>query len=544
MKLRCRLTASFLIPSAIFLCSCDKSFAGNKASSEVSRKSSFTPPLQQVISHLDMNGQHFSVTNVDGDLELLCKFADEIISAFKTSESPIPKGFSLRKILLKSGLNQITAKGESSRELPQYWHNRTFYATGGHRDGVLSILGGKGKPFVVGDYAPAGADLVFETELNLKQIRDLAEFISGEFSGEAQRNVSQAFNQKLMGGAMSLADLFGQFDVRFSCALTLDNQHSWKMDGVELPEMDFVARLDHGVWLWNEYGKELEKNLKVESHKGVKIYSAPEDIPSPMGKLRPVLVVDKAKDQVWFALSKASYLACLDGKPKLGTSTSFQKATAGLSESGNVLGYISPECCSTLIGLVQKGVEQNADRDVKQSILSLLSPIVKKLNESSGYAFTLANLDDGILMTANAPISTHSLSFVSGQVPLMSVANLYFMKQTSCQSEMLSVVRESETSVVRVDFQSLENALQMYRVNAGMYPSQAQGFDALVKRPTTSPKPKRWVRIMDAVPKDPWNRPYIYKFPGSVDPSRPEIISYGKDGIKGTEDDMSSQKNK
>ncbi len=426
-KLRHRLTSYLLIPSALFLCSCDKSFAGKKASleehgksmEEVSSKTSFAPPLQQVSRHLDMNGRHFSVTNVDGDLESLCKFFDGIISASNTSELPIPKEFSLRKILLKSGLNQITAKGESSREMPQYWHNRTFYATGGHRDGVLSILGGKGKPFVVGEYAPAGADLVFETELNLKQIRDLAEFISGEFGGEAQRNVSQALNQKLMGGAMSLADMLGKFDVRFSCALTLDNKHSWKTDGVELPYMDFVARLDHGVWLWNEYGKEVKKNLKVESYKGVKIYSAPKDISSPMGKLRPVLVVDEAKDQIWFAMSKASYLACLDGKPKLGASASFQTATAGLSESGNMLGYISPECCSTLIGLVQKGIEENADRDVKQSISSVLLPIVKKLNESSGYAITLANLDDGILITANAPFSTNVFSLTSAQVPVM-----------------------------------------------------------------------------------------------------------------------------
>ncbi len=98
-------------------------------------------------------------------------------------------------------------------------------------------------------------------------------------------------------------------------------------------------------------------------------------------------------------------------------------------------------------------------------------------------------------------------------------------------------------TVVRGDFKSIENALQMYRTNARMYPSQEQGLEALTKRPTTSPKPKSWSKIMDEVPKDPWNKPYIYKFPGSIDPSRPEIITYGKDGIEGTEDDMSSQKN-
>lgn len=97
-------------------------------------------------------------------------------------------------------------------------------------------------------------------------------------------------------------------------------------------------------------------------------------------------------------------------------------------------------------------------------------------------------------------------------------------------------------TVVRGDFSSIENGLQMYRTNARNYPSQAQGLEALVDRPTSAPRPKSWSRIMDEVPKDPWNNDYVYKYPGSVDSSRPEIITYGKDGLEGTEDDMSSQK--
>ncbi|BDS05690.1 type II secretion system protein GspG [Oceaniferula spumae] len=96
-------------------------------------------------------------------------------------------------------------------------------------------------------------------------------------------------------------------------------------------------------------------------------------------------------------------------------------------------------------------------------------------------------------------------------------------------------------TVVGGDFSSIENALQSYKTNAGHYPSEQQGLKALVEKPTSAPRPRRWIQIMDEVPSDPWNNEYKYKFPGSKDRSRPEIISVGKDGLEGTEDDLSNQ---
>lgn len=96
-------------------------------------------------------------------------------------------------------------------------------------------------------------------------------------------------------------------------------------------------------------------------------------------------------------------------------------------------------------------------------------------------------------------------------------------------------------TVVEGDFSSISNALQSYKTNARSYPSQQQGLQALVEKPGSSPRPKRWTQILDEVPKDPWNNEYMYKYPGTKDRSRPEIISKGKDGLEGTEDDLSSQ---
>jgi general secretion pathway protein G len=94
---------------------------------------------------------------------------------------------------------------------------------------------------------------------------------------------------------------------------------------------------------------------------------------------------------------------------------------------------------------------------------------------------------------------------------------------------------------VQADFQSIRNALDMYKLTAGNYPTAGQGLKALVEKPTTAPKPARWTQFMKSEPLDPWKNPYSYKFPGTQKADEPEIISTGPDGIKGTADDLRSQ---
>ena len=94
---------------------------------------------------------------------------------------------------------------------------------------------------------------------------------------------------------------------------------------------------------------------------------------------------------------------------------------------------------------------------------------------------------------------------------------------------------------VTADFNAIGSSLKTYKINAGNYPTTQQGLSALVTKPTSTPVPKRWVSVLKKLPLDPWNNEYGYKFPGKKDPSEFELISKGKDGIDGTEDDLSSQ---
>ena len=91
------------------------------------------------------------------------------------------------------------------------------------------------------------------------------------------------------------------------------------------------------------------------------------------------------------------------------------------------------------------------------------------------------------------------------------------------------------------DFKSYESALAGYKLNAGTFPTSQQGLKALVDKPTTTPVPRRWVRIMDKINMDPWGSEYIYRFPGKKRANDFEMISNGPDGLPNTADDISSQ---
>ena len=81
------------------------------------------------------------------------------------------------------------------------------------------------------------------------------------------------------------------------------------------------------------------------------------------------------------------------------------------------------------------------------------------------------------------------------------------------------------------DMKGIEQALNLYRLDSGGYPTTEQGIEALVTRPTRPPVPKTWNPngYLDRVPVDPWGNAYVYVSDGT----RFTLRSYGADGAEG-----------
>jgi len=154
-----------------------------------------------------------------------------------------------------------------------------------------------------------------------------------------------------------------------------------------------------------------------------------------------------------------------------------------------------------------------------------LSRIQKSSGQLSGKGLAVAGLVLGYITTV-----------LGGIVAVIVAATaILTLKATDSLSDNARIMRADG------DFAAFESSFMTYRLLTGNYPTQEQGFQALVARPVTPPIPKRWERQLDSIPEDPWGSEYIYRFPGTKDPGEPEIISFGPDAIEGTGDDLSSQ---
>lgn len=94
---------------------------------------------------------------------------------------------------------------------------------------------------------------------------------------------------------------------------------------------------------------------------------------------------------------------------------------------------------------------------------------------------------------------------------------------------------ESKVKTANLQIEELSAALDMYKLDTDSYPSSQQGLNALVEEPSNAPGWNGPYLRKNFVPKDPWNREYIYEFPGEHGDF--DIISYGADNAQGGEKD-------
>ena len=93
--------------------------------------------------------------------------------------------------------------------------------------------------------------------------------------------------------------------------------------------------------------------------------------------------------------------------------------------------------------------------------------------------------------------------------------------------------RPDEARVVKAkqDVLAIQNALDLYKLDNGIYPSTDQGLLALVEKPTSNPIPRDWKPYLKSLPKDPWGRGYLYLNPGQH--GEVDIFTLGASGQTG-----------
>ena len=100
----------------------------------------------------------------------------------------------------------------------------------------------------------------------------------------------------------------------------------------------------------------------------------------------------------------------------------------------------------------------------------------------------------------------------------------------------VGVAKEEAT---RSQIAMLGSALDAYRLDNDIYPSEAQGLEALWREPLSEPLPRNWrgPYLRSAIPLDPWGNAYVYRSPGVQSPWGYELASLGADGREGGQGD-------
>ena len=118
-------------------------------------------------------------------------------------------------------------------------------------------------------------------------------------------------------------------------------------------------------------------------------------------------------------------------------------------------------------------------------------------------------------------------------IEIMVVVFILGLLVTLVAPRIVGRTDEARRVKAAADIKGIEEALHLYKLDSGFYPSTDQGLQALVTRPETGQVPQRWNPdgYLEQVPVDPWGNPYAFLSDGD----RYSLKSYGADGAEGGE---------
>lgn len=97
----------------------------------------------------------------------------------------------------------------------------------------------------------------------------------------------------------------------------------------------------------------------------------------------------------------------------------------------------------------------------------------------------------------------------------------------------INFLSKAKSDVARIQLQSISTSLDMFHIDVGRYPTDEENLVALIRRPAGVERWKGPYLNGTEIPKDPWDRPYVYERPSAGGAFR--LRSLGADGVEGGE---------
>ena len=118
-------------------------------------------------------------------------------------------------------------------------------------------------------------------------------------------------------------------------------------------------------------------------------------------------------------------------------------------------------------------------------------------------------------------------------IEIMVVIAIIGILATMIVPKIMGRPDEARATAAKQDVGTIVQALKLYRLDIGRYPTTEQGLKALVEKPVSEPVPQNWKvgGYLESLPKDPWGNAYQYSNPGTH--GEIDVYSFGADGKPG-----------
>ncbi|MDX2264098.1 MAG: type II secretion system major pseudopilin GspG [Hyphomicrobiales bacterium] len=118
-------------------------------------------------------------------------------------------------------------------------------------------------------------------------------------------------------------------------------------------------------------------------------------------------------------------------------------------------------------------------------------------------------------------------------IELLVVLAILVLLATLTVPQVIKYLDRAKTDAARVEIDNLGATLDIFRLDVGRYPTQAEGLNALIRQDGaikgwSGPYLKKKEMLLD-----PWDRPYRYKFPGEH--GEYDLSTLGADDAEGGE---------
>ena len=394
--------------------------------------------FEAVAKQLDTGGVLYAYVGVDGDLEAIGKFAEDMIAQFRElNPGDIPFEIDVTTLLKISGLDAVSAVGMSSKRVGEVFMNKTYVHVPKGRKGLMRILGGKSKPFEVVDLAPAGAEIVVEQDLNLKVAYEAVQEAFGVVMGEQGKAMVKVFtSQPMPPFSFTPERLLTNLDTRFTVVVDADPDKKIKVpdaEEVEMPLLHAAVLVDGFGWFADEVALVLER-LRAQGAGqgpqmpfavfrdakwvGAQLEIGPEDYQQMdaeglalFGGEKPVLLHHRPSGKLVLASGKNFAEKLFMPKPNLKDDPHFRNTMKALPREGTSLTYFSPELfriVRQVFGEVIKTAPGPSEAAFATAALDLFFP-----PNAKGEGSVTTNVGQGSLTIA-ASSHSHKNKLVSG----------------------------------------------------------------------------------------------------------------------------------